>query len=69
MPHISSYDFWLFGYLKIRLEGIDFNSPVRLLCEVEEIQNEIRMSKWDKAFDEWKVDLRQCIDGGRISRK
>jgi hypothetical protein len=41
LPHlpysrdIAPYDFWLFGYFKMKLEGMLFDTPAALLAEVE----------------------------------
>jgi hypothetical protein len=53
-PDIVPCDFWLFRYLKMKLEGMLFDTPVVVLAEVEEILRDIGIPEWVKAFDEWK---------------
>jgi len=61
-PDIAPCDFWLFGYLKMKLEGMFFDTPAALLAEVEEILGDISITEWVKVFDEWKDRLKRCID-------
>jgi hypothetical protein len=40
-PDITPCDFWLFGYVKRKLEGVSFAIPNALVCEMQEILDEI----------------------------
>jgi hypothetical protein len=37
-PDIASCDFWFFGCLKMKLDGMFFDTPAALLAEVEAIR-------------------------------
>jgi hypothetical protein len=62
-PDITPCDFWLFGYLKMKLGEMFFNIPAVVLTEVEEILGDISITGWAKAFDQWKGCLKGSIDG------
>jgi hypothetical protein len=59
---IAPCDFSLFGYLKMKLEGIFFDASVALFAEFEEILGNISIIEWVKIFDEWKDGLKRSID-------
>jgi hypothetical protein len=61
-PDIAPCDFWLFGSLKMKLEGIFFDTPAALFAEVEETPGDISITEWMKVFDERKDCLKGCID-------
>jgi hypothetical protein len=61
-PDITPCDFWLFGYLKKKLGEMFFNIPAVIFAEVEEILGDINITRWVKAFDQWKDGLKRCID-------
>jgi hypothetical protein len=61
-PDIAPCNFWLFGSLKMKLEGMFFDTPAALLAEIEEILGDINITEWVKVFDEWKDRLKRCID-------
>jgi hypothetical protein len=46
----------------MKLEGMFFDTPARLLAKVEEILGDISITEWIKVFDEWKNCLKRCID-------
>jgi hypothetical protein len=48
----------------MKLEGMPFPAPSRLVSEVREILDEICMTKSVKVLDEWEFRLRSCIDSG-----
>jgi hypothetical protein len=48
----------------MKLEGMFFATPSAFVCEMQEILDEICITKWVKIFDEWEVRLRLCIDSG-----
>jgi hypothetical protein len=64
-PDIAPCDFSLFGYLKMKLEGMFFDKPAARLAEVEEILGDISITEWVKVFNEWKDRLKRCIDAER----
>jgi hypothetical protein len=66
-PETALRDVWLFGYLKMKLEGMFLNIPTALLAEVEEILGDIRIMKWAKVFHEWNDRLKRGICRRRIS--
>jgi hypothetical protein len=55
---IAPDDFWLFGYLKMKLEEIFFDTLAALSTEVEEILRDMSVTEWVKMFDEWKDCLK-----------
>jgi hypothetical protein len=57
-PNIAPCEFWLFGYVKMKLERMFFDAPTALLAEVEEIFGDIGITEWVKVFDEWKARLK-----------
>jgi hypothetical protein len=40
-PDIGPCDFWLFGYFKMNLEGMFFDTSATLLAEIEDIFGDI----------------------------
>jgi hypothetical protein len=54
--------FLAFRYLKIKLEGMLFDTPAASLAEVEEKLGAISITEWVKVSDEWKDRLKQCSD-------
>jgi hypothetical protein len=62
-PDLASYDFWLFGTLKRKLEGFTFVNPVEVMTEVNTILRKILLEEFFLVFDEWKCRLHECIDG------
>jgi hypothetical protein len=52
---ISLCDFWLFKYIKMKLEAMSFATPSVLVYEVQEILDMIYIIEYVKIFDEWKV--------------
>ena len=56
------YDFHLFGYLKMMLEGKSFDTPVNLFREAREILEKIPKSTLARAYDEWMRRLQVCIE-------
>jgi hypothetical protein len=54
-------DFYLFGYLKIRLERMFLYAPAAIVAEVAEILRDISTIEWVTVFDEWKDNLKRCI--------
>jgi hypothetical protein len=46
----------------MKIQGMSFASPSTIVCEIQEIFNEICITEWVKVFDDWEVGQRQCID-------
>jgi hypothetical protein len=63
-PDTASCNFSFFGYIKMQLEGISFATPSTLICDVQEMLDEICLIEWVTPFDEWEIRLRRCIDSG-----
>jgi hypothetical protein len=51
-PNIAPCDSRLFRYLKMKFEGIVFDTLAALFAEVEEILRDIRITEWVNMFDE-----------------
>lgn len=56
-PDISPSDFYLFGYLKNKLEGEEFEDPNELLSKIIEILNSISKETLMAVFEEW---IKRC---------
>jgi hypothetical protein len=54
--------FLAFRNLKMKLEGMLFDTPAAGLAEVEEKLGAIRIPEWIKVFGEWKGRLEQYSD-------
>ena len=63
-PDISPSDYFLFGYLRFKLEGFYFKNEKELLSEVKSILSSISSNEYKKAMDDWIVRLRLLIDSG-----
>jgi hypothetical protein len=50
-PDIAPCDFWLFGYRKMKLEGIFFDTLVALSAEIEVILGDISIIEGVPVFD------------------
>ena len=63
MPHppyssdLAPSDFFLFGYVKGKLEGERFEEPEDLLFRIREIIAEIPIETLNNVFNEW---IRRC---------
>jgi hypothetical protein len=72
LPHppyrldVASCNFWLFGYLKMKLEGTFCHTPAAVLTEFEETLGNISITEWVKVLDECKDRLKLCIEAERI---
>jgi hypothetical protein len=58
-PDIAPYDFWLFGYLKLKFEGMFFDTPAALLAEVEEILGYMNITEAFERYDERRSEARK----------
>ena len=61
-PDIAPSDFYLFGYIKQKLQGCKFESVDQLLGKVNEILEDISTEVLKKVFLEWERRLRQVIE-------
>jgi len=60
-PDIAPSDFFLFGYLKHRLSGQNFESSERLVLAIQELISEIPRSMLMRVFEEWKIRLERVV--------
>ena len=63
-PDFEPSDFFLFGYVKSKLEGQSFTSRDELFSEVTQILNEIQPDVLKSAFLNWKERLQTIINNG-----
>lgn len=61
-PDIAPSDFYLFGYVKNRLQGLHFDSMESLLENVVEILSEITKDTLKKVFKDWMDRLQKIIN-------
>lgn len=61
-PYIAPSDFFLFRYIKSRLNGQHFDSVESLLEEVQVILSEISKDTLKKVFEDWKRRLNKVIN-------
>jgi [histone H3]-lysine36 N-dimethyltransferase SETMAR len=59
-PDIAPCDFWLFGYLKGRLES--YSDPTSLAKAVTKELNSIPIDEYRKTFHKWIERMRLCIE-------
>jgi hypothetical protein len=65
-PVFTPADFWLFGYLKVILEGSSFEMAKELQEKTTDILMSIPTSTFRAVFDEWKSQLLRRIEAGGI---
>ena len=69
-PGLAPSDFFLFGYLKERIRGMDFSTSAELLGTLREIVGTIDRNILAKTFTEWKERLATVIENhGEYYRK
>lgn len=61
-PDIAPSDFFLFRYIKSKLNGQHFDSVKSLLKEVQEILSEISKDTLKKVFEDWERRLNEVIN-------
>ena len=61
-PDIAEPDFYLFGYLKNKFEGEEFDTANQLFDAIQKIKSEIQHDTLYKVFLEWMKRLQQVID-------
>ena len=60
-PDISPCDFFLFGYLKGKLQGTYAHDRTEIMRKSEKILEEIPKEMFQQVTDEWKRRLDLCI--------
>jgi histone-lysine N-methyltransferase SETMAR len=60
-PDLASSDFYLFGYLKDRLQGQHFQDLDQLFDAITALTGTIEKVTWQRVFLEWMERLRRCI--------
>jgi hypothetical protein len=60
-PDLAPCDFFLFGYLKKELQGMNFRSGNQVISAVGDILANIRIDMLSRVFDEWIQRLHGCI--------
>ena len=63
-PDLAPSDFFLFGYLKMRVEGKSFNSDEELFLEASNILRAIPIPILRGVYNEWIRRLERCIELG-----
>jgi histone-lysine N-methyltransferase SETMAR len=59
-PDIAPCDFFLFGYMKGKLEGCTFETEDQVISTVTEILGEITIPTFERVMDNWVTRLIQC---------
>ena len=69
-PDVAPSDFFLFGYLKDRLQGATFQCSDELLRAITDLIASIPQETLDRVFDEWMHRLEVVVaSGGEYYRK
>ena len=63
-PDLAPADFFLFGTVKEKLRGRDFQSPEAAGEAYEDEVAAIPIVTWRSAFDNWFIRCQSCIDVG-----
>jgi histone-lysine N-methyltransferase SETMAR len=63
-PDLSPSDFFLFGYLKGLMKGVQFTGSDEIVERVSEILGELRKDQLLKVFEEWKHRLAWVVENG-----
>jgi histone-lysine N-methyltransferase SETMAR len=58
---LAPSDFYLFGYVKDRLQGHEFREGAELVSDILEILNRIPTDTLVDVFDNWMRRLQRCI--------
>ena len=58
-PDLAPSDFWLFDYVKQRLD--DHTSAESLVKQITKIVNDIAKEEWQKRFYKWIERMELCI--------
>ena len=60
-PDLAPSDFFLFGYIKEKCEGVEFTSPDELIEFIENIFSQISSEVFERVFLNWEERLKKCI--------
>ena len=60
-PDVAPSDFFLFGNVKFKINGLNFDSPEELLDTMKVILDEIPQEILFKVFDEWEIRLKKLL--------
>ena len=63
-PDLAPSDFFLFGYLKAYLEGMNFESFEEMFHAVQDFLYKIPIEMLGRVYSEWIVRLEKCIESG-----
>ena len=63
-PDVAPSDFFLFGYLKDRLQGSQFETSHQLLEAITDIISSIPKETLNSVFEEWMDRLQFVVDNG-----
>jgi hypothetical protein len=61
-PDLAPSDVFLFGYLKGKMIGQEFDSPDALIVSIKATSEALPKPVLDQAFEEWIRRVEQCID-------
>jgi hypothetical protein len=60
-PDFAPCHFFLFGYLKRRLEGKHLTREDQVIAAVREVFDKISLQTFQNVMDDWQYRLRRCI--------
>jgi hypothetical protein len=63
-PDLTPAAFWLFGHLKVMLEGSSFEAAEELQEKMTGVLMSIPVSTFRAIFEEWKSRWLRCIEAG-----
>jgi hypothetical protein len=63
-PDLSHSHFFLFGYVKGKLQGAEFTEKDDLLANIRDILTALSGEVLNAEFIEWGKGLQTCIDAG-----
>jgi transposase len=61
-PDLAPSDFFLFGYLKGKMQGLEFDSPEALLAWIRAEMATIRPDALEAVFERWILRVAKCIE-------
>jgi histone-lysine N-methyltransferase SETMAR len=61
-PDLAPADFFLFGYVKEKLRGHDFESPEAAVIAYEKLVAQIPTKIWNATFDNWFTRMTECLN-------
>jgi hypothetical protein len=63
---LASCDFYLFPKVKSALKGTHFLSVNEVKSKTVDLCNRVSDDDLQHCFEQWKIHMQQCIDGGRV---